>query len=109
VRGFPSGIERLALHAWVEACVIFALAPLAWRAALADAPRRARVVLATAWIGTALALLTMAYSARTGMLGMQIRETSALNHLLLLARLAGEVLLATALALGVRAALRSVD
>jgi hypothetical protein len=106
VLGLPSGIERLALHAWIEACVIFALAPLAWQSGLDAATRRARIVLVSATIGTVLVFGAMAYSARTGNLGFQIRDASGINYVLLVSRLAGEALRAAAMGISLVTVLR---
>lgn len=107
VMGFPSAIDRFALRAWIEGLVIVSLAPRAFSLGLGDSPRRARAVLLAAYGGTVLALGSLAISAATGVLGMQIRDASSFSRGLLLARLVGDGLLLLSLWVAVRVNLSS--
>lgn len=106
VQGYPSVIDRLAQHAWIEAALLFTLGVPAFANDLARAPARARRVNLAALVGTALALGSLAVSARTGVLAQQLRDTSALASVLLATRLVGDALLLVSLWLTVRAVLR---
>jgi hypothetical protein len=101
VTGYPSAIERLEVRAWVEAALLFALAPRALDRGFA----RARMATVLAELGTLFSLGSLAVSARTGVLAMQLRDTTALASGLLTVRIVGDVLLLVALALTARAAL----
>ncbi len=107
LHGYPGAIDRLGTHAWIEAALIFALAPRAAERGFANDSRGARLASLTAATGTLLAFASMTVSARTGVLANQLADTTSFASLLLAARLAGDALLLVALVLTVRAALRS--
>ena len=106
VVGYPVAIGRLAEHAWIEALVLFTLAPRAFSHGPWLSDVRARALSLTATTGTALTLGSLAISARTGVLGMQLEHTSAFSSALLAVRLLGDALSLAALAVIVRGALR---
>jgi hypothetical protein len=104
VAGYPSAIERFELRAWVEAALLFALVPRALDRGFV----RARLVTILAVAGTVLSLGSLAVSARTGVLALQLRDTTAFASALLTVRIAGDLLLLAALGITLRAAIGPV-
>lgn len=101
VTGYPSAIDRLEMRAWIEAALLFALAPRA----LDRGFHRAGLVTGLAAVGSLLSLGSLAVSARSGVLALQLRDTTAFASGLLVARIVGDAMLLVALAITLRAAI----
>lgn len=92
VAGFPGAIDRLATHAWLTGLAALTLAPR-------EGGRRA---LALAAVGSLLSLGALAWSARTGWLGVQLHDARAGSAAVLAGRVLGGACLAVALGLRLR-------
>jgi hypothetical protein len=109
VRGFPDEIARFALHAWIDGLALAILAPRTFASTLVADTGRAWALLAALALGVGLSLPAFAYSARTGVLGIQLRDATGVAHTILVARLAGESLLFLALVIALVANARTKD
>jgi hypothetical protein len=100
VVGYPSAIVRLETRAWIESALLFAIAPRALDRGFV----RAALATALAAGGTVLSIVSLAISARTGVLANQLRDTTTFASVLLATRLAGDGLLLAALVITLRSA-----
>ncbi|MDP3277272.1 MAG: hypothetical protein Q8Q09_18935 [Deltaproteobacteria bacterium] len=101
VEGFAEPARSLAMHAWTLAAITLAVlahVSTSTQNRSVFAGKRGWVLTSFWCLGAALSLGAMAYAARTGVLGVQLRDTGQRGHGVLVSRWAGNAMLLVALA-----------